>query len=82
MTRTCLLPGIASVSQYSPIFVTPAGGFDGWTSKLQYWPQSYNPQQAWNVYTLGPKSGLFTGNYEVEVSLIENGATQNSFTIG
>ena len=82
LTRTCLLPGIASVSQYSPIFVTPAGGFDGSTSKLQYWPQSYNPQQAWNVYTLGPKSGLFTGNYEVEVSLIENGATQNSFTIG
>jgi hypothetical protein len=82
LTRTCLLPGITSVSQNSPIFVTPAGGFDGWTSKLQYWPQPYNPQQAWNIYTQGPKSGLFSGSYQVEVSLIENGATQNSFTIG
>jgi hypothetical protein len=82
LTRTCLLPGIVSTSQYSPIFVTPAGGFDGWTSKLQYWPESYNPQQAWNVYSNGPKSGLFSGNYQVQVSVLENGSEQSSYTIG
>ncbi len=83
LTRTCLLPGVASVSQYSPIYVTPDGGFDGWTSKLQYWPNSSNPQQAWNVYTKGYKSGMFTGSsYEVEISVLENGQTQSSYTIG
>ncbi len=38
LVRTCLLPGIASVNSSADIYVTPAGGFDGWTSRLQYFP--------------------------------------------
>ncbi|MFY7885585.1 MAG: hypothetical protein ACOVOV_12180, partial [Dolichospermum sp.] len=32
LVRTCLLPGIANVNNNSNIFVSPSGGFNGWTS--------------------------------------------------
>lgn len=83
LTRTCLLPGIVASSKNTPIFVTPAGGFDGTTSRFQYWPQPFNPQQAWNIYTRGPGAGgLGLSNYEVKVAVFENGSEQNSYTIG
>ena len=82
LVRTCLLPGVASVNNNADIYVTPAGGFDGWTSRLQYYPNSLNPQDAWNIYTRGYSSfGSMFGDYEVQVSLVENGETQNTFTI-
>ena len=82
LVRTCLLPGVASVNNNANIYVTPVGGFDGWTSKLQYWPNSLNPQEAWNVYTKGYSSSLsLFGSYQVEISLVKNGNTQSSVTI-
>jgi hypothetical protein len=81
LVRTCLLPGVATVNNNSNIFVTPAGGFDGWTSRLQYWPNSMNPQQAWNIYTRGPTDWASLNNYQVQISLVENGTTQGSVTI-
>jgi hypothetical protein len=81
LVRTCLLPGIASVKNNANIFVTPMGGFDGWTSKLQYWPNSFNPQQAWNTYTQGYRSSMFGTDYQVQVSLLENGTSQGTYTI-
>lgn len=82
LVRTCLLPGVASVNNNSDIYVTPAGGFNGWTSKLQYFPNSINPQEAWNIYTSGYStwSSMFNA-YQVQVSLVENGTTQSSITI-
>ena len=82
LVRTCLLPGVASVNNNANIYVTPVGGFDGWTSKLQYWPNSLNPQEVWNVYTKGYSSPLsLFGSYQVEISLVKNGNTQSSVTI-
>jgi hypothetical protein len=84
LVRTCLLPGVASVNNNSNIYVTPRGGFDGWTSKIAYYPNSLNPQDAWNIYVKGYRgsslSNLF-GSYDVQISLIENGTTTNSVTI-
>lgn len=82
LVRTCLLPGIASVNNNANIYVTPAGGFDGWTSKLQYYPNSINPQEVWNIYTKGYSdwSNMFN-SYQVQISLVENGTTQSSVTI-
>ena len=82
LVRTCLLPGIASVKTNSDLFVTPMGGFSGWTSRLQYWPNAFNPQQAWNTYTKGYKTAIFGSSYQVQVSLLENGSAQNTFTVG
>jgi hypothetical protein len=82
LVRTCLLPGVASVNNNSDIYVTPAGGFNGWTSKLQYYPNPINPQDAWNIYTRGYSSWSSMFNaYQVQVSLVENGTTQSSITI-
>lgn len=84
LVRTCLLPGVASVNNNAKIYVTPKGGFDGWTSKLEYYPNSLNPQDAWNIYTKGYSDGIFSnlfGSYDVQISLVENGTTTNSVTI-
>ena len=82
LVRTCLLPGVASVNNNANIYVTPAGGFNGWTSKLQYYPNSLNPQEAWNIYTQGYSSWTSVFNaYQVQISLVENGTTQSSVTI-
>jgi len=82
LVRTCLLPGIANVNNNSNIYVTPAGGFDGWTAKFQYYPDSLNPQQAYNIYTQGYSNFLSSlSAYQIQLSLVENGQTQSSITI-
>jgi hypothetical protein len=82
LVRTCLLPGVASVNQNANVYVTPLGGFEGWTSKFQYYPNSINPQEAWNIYTRGYSSWSSTFNdYQLQISLVENGTTQSSLTI-
>jgi len=82
LVRTCLLPGVANVNNNSDIYVTPAGGFNGWTSKFQYFPNPVNPQEAWNIYTRGYSHWLNMFNsYQVQIALVENGTTQSSITI-
>jgi len=82
LVRTCLLPGVANINNNADVLVTPNGGFEGWTSKLQYYPNSINPQEAWNIYTQGYSSwsGMFSA-YQIKLSLVENGNTQSSITI-
>jgi len=82
LVRTCLLPGVASINNNADLYVTPAGGFDGWTSKLQYYPNSLNPQDVWNIYTRGYSSwSSMFNSYQIQLSLVENGTTQSSVTI-
>jgi len=83
LVRTCLLPGVANISNTTgDLYVTPNGGFDGWTSKLQYFPNSLNPQEAWNIYTRGYSdwASLFN-SYQIQVSLVQNGTTESSVTL-
>lgn len=84
LVRTCLLPGIANVNNNADIYLTPKGGFNGWTSNLQYYPNSLNPQDAWNIYAKGYGGSMLSnlfGSYQVEVSLVQNGTTTSSVTI-
>ena len=83
LVKTCLLPGVANVNSLANIYVTPGGGFDGWTSKFQYFPSPLNPQEAWNIYRAGyasPYANMF-GTYQLRVSLIENGNAKSTVTI-
>ena len=83
LVRTCLLPGTAKVNNNSDLYITPKGGFDGWTARLQYYPNSLNPQEVWNIYAKGYSNSLSVfGAYSVEVSLMENGSEKSSVTIG
>jgi hypothetical protein len=84
LVRTSILPGIAKVNPQSSILLTPNGGFNGYTSKFQYWPNATDPQTAWNIYTAGYGGGFLSsilGQYQVQFSFINNGETVNSITI-
>jgi hypothetical protein len=49
---------------------------------LLYYPNSLNPQDAWNIYTRGYSnwSSMFN-TYQLQISLVENGTKQSSVTI-
>ena len=83
LVRTCVLPGVAKIDSSAPIYVTPDGGFSGWTSKFQYWPEATDPQKAWNIYKAGYGGSLLGnlfGKYTVKVSLMEGDTEDSSFS--
>lgn len=84
LVRTCVLPGVAKIDTDAPVYITPNGGFSGWTSKFQYWPDSTDPQKVWNIYRAGYGGswlGNMFGKYTVKVSLMEGDTEDSSFTI-
>jgi len=81
LVKTQILSGTAKVSQ-NDLYLTPDGGFDGWTSKFLYFEKPMNPQQAQNIYADGPTGWLSNlSTYQIQLSLIENGTPQSSVTI-
>jgi hypothetical protein len=84
LVKTCVLPGVAKINNDASVYVTPIGGFSGWTSKFQYYPNSVDPQTAWNIYQKGYGSSMLSnifGKYQIKVSVVENGAESSSLTI-
>ena len=84
LVRTCVLPGVAKIDSNAPVYITPNGGFAGWTSRFQYWPDSSDPQKAWNIYKAGYGGSLLGsifGKYTIKVSLMEGDTEDSSFTI-
>jgi len=83
LVQTTLLPNIAYVDSTQSVYVTPNGGFSGYTSNLQYWPNATDPQTAWNIYAKGYSGtySLFSNNYTVELSLYNNSQEVSSLTI-
>lgn len=82
LVRTCILPGVASVNPNADIHVTPAGGFDGWTARLQYFASPLNPQDAWNIYSRGYSNWTNIFNtYNINLSIVENGVVQSSLSL-
>jgi hypothetical protein len=86
LVRTCVLEGVVNVSNASTsnVYVTPKGGFSGWTSKFQYYANSTDPQTAWNIYQKGYGSSMLSnifGKYQVKISLLENQTESSSVTL-
>jgi len=84
LVRTCVLPGVARIESSTPVYITPNGGFSGWTAKFQYWPDSCDPQKAWNIYKAGYGASMLAGllgKYTVKVSLMEGDTEESSFSI-
>ena len=85
LVRTCILPGVAKPLGESDILITPNGGFGGWTSRLQYWSNPLNPQEAFNVYRNGPSGGTnwlsIFDSFKIKVSLLIDNVQKGSFTI-
>ena len=84
LVRTCVLPGVAKIDSTAPVYITPNGGFSGWTAKFQYWADSCDPQTAWNIYEAGYGASMLGdlfGKYTVKISLMEGSVEDNSFTL-
>lgn len=82
LAKTCVLPGVVKVNGNSSVYITPAGGFDGWTAKMQYYPRPLNPQEVWNIYSAGYGNWWSMFNtYSVQVELVQNGNVKTSTTI-
>ena len=84
LVRTCVLPGVANIDSDAPVYVTPMGGFSGWTSRFQYWPDSSDPQKAWNIYKAGYGGSLLGslfGKYTVKISLMEGDTEESSWSL-
>ena len=84
LVRTCVLPGVAKVDPTANVNVTPGGGFDGYTSNLQYFAYPLNPQEAYNIYKDGPgTSGLFGffDKYKLKVSYLVDNQEKGSISI-
>ena len=84
LVRTCILDGVAKIDSSAPVYITPYGGFSGWTSRFQYWSTESDPQKAWDIYKKGyggsMLGGVF-GKYTIKVSLMEGDTEDSSVTI-
>ena len=84
LVRTCVLPGVPFVDTKSAVYLTPLGGFSGYTAKFNYWADAISPQQAWNIYKSGP-GGNILGNllnqYKIQINFMKGNDTEASITI-
>ena len=82
--KTCVLEGVAKVSNDNDVRVTPGGGFSGWTSNFQYWDKASNPQQAYNIYRKGYGGGGL-GNafnkYKLRVEVLKDNDVAGGFEL-
>jgi len=86
LVNTCVLPGTAKVNGDSNVYITPAGGFSGWTSKFEYYPKATDPQTAWNIYEGGYSTSIFDSifgtNIKIKFSTVDSSGTEtSSYTI-
>lgn len=84
LVKTCMLPSPPSINYNAAVYVTPLQGFSGFTSRFNYWNDTVNPQQAWNVYKKGPGGNMFTSflkQYTVQLSFLKGSDVQASVTI-
>ena len=83
LVRTCVLPGVAKIANNAPIYVTPLGGFSGYTANIHYYSDAVNPQQAYNIYRQGyGGSGIGVSfPYSVKVEFLKDGTEQGSIEI-
>jgi hypothetical protein len=84
LVRTGILPGPAKILSTANVYLTPNGGFQGWTSKFQYFNTASNPQAAWDTYQKGWGEGFLSsilGKYKVKMSLLVDNKEEAQVTI-
>ena len=84
LVNTCLLPGSVHIDNTTDAYITPAGGFSGYTSKFQYYDYALTSKEVWDVYTSGyGGSSYITSllNTKVNISISNNGVVESAYTI-
>jgi hypothetical protein len=84
LVKTCVLSGVPRIEPSASVYITPNGGFSGWTSSFKYWGESTNPQKAWDIYKEGYGGnvlGNLFGDYSIKVSIMEGDTEETTITI-
>jgi len=86
LVKTCVLSAFSSIptEANAAVYLTPDGGFSGFTARFKYWGEAINPQEAWNIYTAGPGGNIFTNffsTYQLQLNFIKGNETKASITI-
>jgi hypothetical protein len=86
LVNTCVLPGTAKINSDANVYITPVGGFAGWTSKFKYYPNATDPQTAWNIYQEGYGASflnnLFGSSFKVTFSTTDSAGNEiSSYTV-
>jgi len=84
LVKTCVLPSIPKTDPTASLYLTPQGGFSGYTARFNYWSDSISPQQAWNVYKSGPGGNMFSNflnQYKVQLNFLQGNDVKASLTI-
>lgn len=84
LVRTSVMPGMPKTDPTAPVNLTPGGGFSGMTSRFNYWSDTINPQEAWNVYKNGPGGNLlsnFFNQYKIQFNFLKGDDVRASLTI-
>ena len=84
LVKTCVLPSPAFVDDAASVYLTPLTGFSGYTSRFNYWNDTVNPQQAWNIYKSGPGGNIFSNFlnlYKIQLNFLKGDTVEASITI-
>lgn len=84
LVKTVVLPSVPKSDPNASLYLTPQGGFSGYTSRFNYWNDSLNPQEAWNVYKNGPGGNIFSNflnQYKIQLSFMKGDDVKASLTI-
>ena len=81
LVRTCVLPGVAKIANNAPVYVTPLGGFSGYTTNVNYYANPLNPQEAYNIYRRGYGGYTMDFPYQVKIEYLKDGQEQGSVTL-
>ena len=87
LIRTCVMDGVAKVDKDADMYITPGiqagkGSFKGWTSNYNFFPNSVNPQQAYDFYKKGFGGNWLSNllNMEVKVTFSKNGQVEKEYS--
>ena len=78
------LPAVTSLTTAANTYITPNGGFSGFTNKFQYWGDATNPQQAWNTYQSGYGGNWVTNmfsQYSVKLAVMQGDTETTSISL-
>lgn len=84
LVKTCVLPDLPIINAEASVYLTPDGGFSGYTSRFQYWSTPISPQEAWNIYKKGPGGNIFSSllnQYKIQFNFLKGDDVQASLTL-
>ena len=84
LVKTCVLKGVPKMDKSAPLFLTPNGGFSGYTSRLRYFARTINPREAYEIYKEGYSDSLFGGilnKYKLKLSFLKGSEEVSSISL-